>query len=512
MAAQLPVPWHAKFNLPALLKRASQIRNVACSCDLSQRPRSGSLNWVIFLSFEDDVEWVFRSPTTSEYDISLDIAGRMLKSEVATMKYIKLNSPIPVPDIFDYSSTKSNDIGIPYILMSKAPGTQLQEFRWDFFPVGKESTLIKPRPQLTQTQKEKIMRQLGKITSQLLDLRFDKIGSLCQEAGEYHVGDCFSPAFIFHDRHTLWDEMSRGPFEHDNDYYEALILAFLLHVQALRLQHNVFFAPIPIHKDFETPLSRKLATNRWQDFVQVGAKIDSGKNRLDYCTVGQFLKQMILNISGKSFTTLAGLNDGFPLCHPDLSTGNIFVNDDFNIICIIDWAFASTVPVSTCLITPSMPHPRDDTDITLDSAFKAGFTEHCGSGRVITPELWEHARRAWLFSRLVLLDGLQDYGYFKELFLSIHKPQEDINIPTLFKTAQKEDYLVELGKEIADEEEYEPEILKQEYAIARKITMVSGLSQSFVADHRLWKWIEEIMQDLNSVKDDKIALGLICSK
>ena len=34
----------------------------------------------------------------------------------------------------------------------------------------------------------------------------------------------------------------------------------------------------------------------------------------------------------------------FPLCHPDLSVNNIYVDDDYNITFIIDWAFASSVP------------------------------------------------------------------------------------------------------------------------------------------------------------------------
>jgi hypothetical protein len=171
--------------------------------------------------------------------------------------------------------------------MSKAPGTQLQDFRWDPHPLEKGG--FPQHPHLSKTQKEKIMRQLGGIASQLLNLRFSKIGSLFEEAGEYRVGKCLSPAFIFHDRETLGDDILRGPFEHDDDYYQALISVFLLHVQGLRLQHNVFFAPIPILKDFETSQSRRSASRRWEDFVKIGAKIDSGKNRLDYCTAGHFM-------------------------------------------------------------------------------------------------------------------------------------------------------------------------------------------------------------------------------
>jgi hypothetical protein len=175
----------------------------------------------------------------------------------------------------------------------------------------------------------------------------------------------------------------------------------------------------------------------------VGGKIDSGRNRLDYYTAGYFCKQMIPFISGGSAPALASFGDGFGPHHPDLSTSNIFVDDDLNITCIIDWAFVSTVPMSTCLMTPSRPHPRDDMDPTLDSAFRSSLIDTHLQGKStkladtkLLAELWEHTRRAWLFSRLVILDGVRDYDYFKELYTSVYKPQE-INISSLFNVAQK---------------------------------------------------------------------------
>ena len=79
MSAIPRVLWHEKFNLPALLDRASRLRNVPCFCDLPRRPISGGLNWVIFLTFEDGVEWVFRSPTIGDYEISLEDVGELLR-------------------------------------------------------------------------------------------------------------------------------------------------------------------------------------------------------------------------------------------------------------------------------------------------------------------------------------------------------------------------------------------------------------------------------------------------
>lgn len=77
---------------------------------------------------------------------------------------------------------------------------------------------------------------------------------------------------------------------------------FLLHVQELRLQHNVFF---------ETSQSRRSAVSRWEDFVKIGGKVDSGKNKLDYCTAGHFLQQMIPFLSGDAIEAQSKPVNGF---------------------------------------------------------------------------------------------------------------------------------------------------------------------------------------------------------
>jgi len=244
------------------------------------------------------------------------------------------------------------------------------------------------------------MTQLRATTSQLLNMRFDKIGSLTEEDGECRVKKCLSPTLIWHERDYLDDDVPRGPFRHDHDYYESLLSAFPLHVKELPLEQHVFFAPIPELKEFEIILSQWSAVSRWNDFVAVGSKIDNSKNRLDYCIAGHFLRKMIpLNlISRQSFAT-----NGFPLYHPDLSTSNIFVDDDFNITCIIDWAFSSTVPISTLLMAPSLPHPRDEVDTALVPTLTASFTRPFFQGKDVKldPEFWDSTRRAWLFTRLV---------------------------------------------------------------------------------------------------------------
>ena len=96
--------------MEALLKQASSLRlNVTCYCALDQKLMVGSLNYAIILTFEDGVEWVFRYPASVACQTNPDpkIAEDLLASEVATMKYVRENTSVPVPEIFAYRSVRN---------------------------------------------------------------------------------------------------------------------------------------------------------------------------------------------------------------------------------------------------------------------------------------------------------------------------------------------------------------------------------------------------------------------
>ena len=176
--------------------------------------------------------------------------------------------------------------------MSKAHGSPLSTRSWrplsDYPPKG----ITTPDRHLTKGEKEKVMKQLGAIVSQLSELRLDKIGSLFEDEGYYAVKCCLSPGLFLHDRYRL-PEISHGPFLQESDYYQSLLSAFLLHIQCLSLEHHAFFAPVPVLAEYNSYASYLSAVDRWSDFVTVGATIDSSKNRLDYFIAGQFLHNMI---------------------------------------------------------------------------------------------------------------------------------------------------------------------------------------------------------------------------
>jgi hypothetical protein len=92
---------YARFDLQALCKRASTLRGVPCACDPDKRPASGSFNWAIFVSFEDGVRWVFRSPHARAFR-PMEMGIKLLASEAATLRYLEAHSDIPVPEVYDY--------------------------------------------------------------------------------------------------------------------------------------------------------------------------------------------------------------------------------------------------------------------------------------------------------------------------------------------------------------------------------------------------------------------------
>ena len=385
--------------------------------------------------------------------------------------------------------------------MSKAQWSPLSTRSWrpqTYQPLNSPTSTYRC---LTQEEKEKVMKQLGEIVSQLSHLRLDKIGSLFEEEGRYVVKDCLSPGFVLPDRYTLPD-INRGPFLKESDYYGSLLSAFLLHIQHLRLGHHIFFAPVPVPTEYNSYASYLSATDRWNDFVTVGSKVDSSKNRLDYFIAGRFLEGMISSFTIKSHELPNGSNDGFPIRHPDLSANNIFVDDDCNITCVIDWTFASSVPMAELLTTPGLPHPKDDTELSLTAAFRAGFTTHFGGeeSKMLHPAVWGTSRKVWLFTRLINLDALQDYNHFKELY-ALTFGEQTTDIPALFREQHKKAPISNMAKFLEADDQPPSAIQRKEkayfscvgserHALSRKLTLASALNRGFVADRNLWQWVE----------------------
>lgn len=347
------------------------------------------------------------------------------------------------------------------------------------------------------------MYQLGSIMAELSNHRFDEIGSLFNdENGQHIIGECLSPSLTWQERDSL--DLDRGPFHQEQEYLVSLISAFTSHAQELLLTPHVFYAPVPHELHYKTMESYRAAAQRWNDFVSVGQKICHSKNVLCYCIAGQFLLEMIPQLSS------AGLDSGFTLSHPDLHVGNIYVDGDFNITCIIDWSSTSTGPISELLATPALGGPAKPPSEYLTAAFRSGFSQQASKvAPRLSPKLWEISDYTWHFSRLVRLLSRNDYEHFRQLFELVNGPStEGAGILRLFHeragTDENRKLLVELQEEDLTAEELQEKerpffpaarnANSDALAVARKLTLMSDMNPTFLADHVLWRWVEEALK------------------
>ncbi|PON24287.1 hypothetical protein TGAM01_v206975 [Trichoderma gamsii] len=248
----------ADFNLEALLSLSEQLRGRKCTCDVTKMPNCGSLNWVVFVTFDDGIEWVFRSPMASRNSIYSDeTSSKIVNSEASALMYLKAHTSISVPEVYSYRQVPDNSIGVPYILQSKAAGRSLGSYDWSNCP-HRFTGSRNPRPPLpiSDDGRNKVMHQLGSIMAELSDYRFAKIG--------------------------------------------------------------------------------------------------------------QFLVETIPHL-------ISGFESSFTLSHPDLHVGNIYVDDDLNITCIIDWSSTSTGPIAELLATPGLGGSARPPSESLTTAFRASF-------------------------------------------------------------------------------------------------------------------------------------------
>ncbi|KAF5979717.1 RNase H domain-containing protein [Fusarium coicis] len=334
--------------------------------------------------------------------------------------------------------------------------------------------------------------------SRLLDTHFDKIGSLSQDSnGIYSIGECQSSSLLWQHRDER-EGINRGPVDRESQYLRSLISAFTTHAEELPLTPHSFLAPIPDPFEYPNWTNYCKAVERWQNFCSIGDMVEGNKNWLDFCIAGHFLNDMIPH--------LVSAKEQFVLCHPDLHRGNIFVDGDLNITCIIDWSSASASPASELLSTPGLNGSLSPPKPSLVTAFISGFRNR---GQVLGPQQWARADKMWYFLRLARMLSTQDYTLFKSLYDLVYNKNSD-DIPRRFHERSMRDsgraLFAKLCQAESEQEEDEPTQtdddngqtnVSVEALVARKLTLMSEMNTNFVADKRLWLWIETVLEILD---------------
>jgi hypothetical protein len=110
----------------------------------------------------------------------------------------------------------------------------------------------------------------------------------------------------------------------------------------------------------------RLAMDAWNKRADYIA--DSVDKKVDYKIFADLLAEMIPDMAHDS------QNDGFLLEHSDLGIQNMFVDDEFNITCILDWdSLCSTVPLETLITHAPLPARSFIPTDSDEKAFEVGF-------------------------------------------------------------------------------------------------------------------------------------------
>jgi hypothetical protein len=100
------------LNITALEGIAGNLRGASCRVDTSQYAHGGGEHTVVLeLVFDYGVVWIAR--VTPSETISSFNAGKLVLSEIATMKFLKRETKIPVPTVFGYDASFDNHLVEP---------------------------------------------------------------------------------------------------------------------------------------------------------------------------------------------------------------------------------------------------------------------------------------------------------------------------------------------------------------------------------------------------------------
>ncbi|KAI0818416.1 kinase-like domain-containing protein [Xylaria sp. FL0064] len=207
-----------------------------------------------------------------------------LRNEVDAMQLIKEKCKFRVPHVFAYEIDDENPVGVPFILMEFLPGNTAMDAAGGYDV---------HRGQIPFAYRQIFYRSVAECHVQITALRFSKIGTIVRSAeGEYNIGP-------FPD--------IGGPFDSATSFFEAWA------------EHIRF----PLGKD------RILEIMKGGPAQRVLAAINEFPSQIKAVA-----RRMSCNNHGP-----------FPLCHADFLHSNIVVDESFQVLGIIDWEGACTLPL-----------------------------------------------------------------------------------------------------------------------------------------------------------------------
>jgi len=284
------------INFDSLCHIASELRKKPCKVNRS-KCTYGGVNILFELEF-DDLFWIARIRRPDE-SYPADGTDLILESEVATMRFLRDNTSIPVPAVYSFDSRfgASNDVGMPYILMEAMSGKRLYGGgRADFIP---------------DPYKPKVYRQIVDFILQLYNLPFDEIGML---------------------------------FFDDNSARGVRIAA--IHDQNYRIPP---YGPFTDSLEFYQTRCKLLS--EYYHSKQSGQGLPS---------ISSSIMDAEMPVALEALVDKRTVKGPFHLAHPDFQINNFLFDDEYTITALVDWSGCQTLPLESFARHPAKIIPDPD--------------------------------------------------------------------------------------------------------------------------------------------------------
>lgn len=287
------------------------------------------------------------------------------ESEVATMRFVRSHTSIPVPEVFAYQSTRDSPIRFEWILMEKMPGK----------PLGDVFTKI------PWEAKVKIVRQLAQYQAELFKYRFKGIGNLYEPSwscGPIPTPEPQPSQVPIKEKDTLkaLQYTTDGASDWPSDDPSEPSLAALNRIVSMnffwdtRLQQNVPRGPFSSSKDWIAAYLELIQKDCRLKLDQLSREDLSQDEEYDKEDAERTLQ--LANILNALLPHVLESNqDSEPsiISHGDLNRQNILVSSSGELKAVVDWEFVQPVPLwkacdyAKLLIGPprlSKPSPTAD--------------------------------------------------------------------------------------------------------------------------------------------------------
>ncbi|KAK4868590.1 hypothetical protein LT330_006792 [Penicillium expansum] len=282
---QVPkINWTALQEFAINLKNNKIERSTTKTCHIPPIYNMGGLHLARILEFDDGTKWVAR---IQQHKLTSELEKRLLH-EIHTLSILHEQTDVPVPEVYGYE-TNPDVIGRAFMIMEFIPGNTGTDF------TGPGSVHIPPQ------FKAKFYHEIARIhasianlraTAAMSTIRFPKIGMVAKRNdGRYEIEAI--PGL-------------GGPFDTATEYFAAWG------------EHTKF-------PESEVWMRDHLPEEYADEII---------------ASTGDYPRR----IKEQRFDITVRNEGPFPLRHTDFLHSNIIVDAEFNVLSIIDWENAGTVP------------------------------------------------------------------------------------------------------------------------------------------------------------------------